>query len=63
MRDKLKSLIWVNGISAVMFVMSLLLIFFTDYLPIGIGASAVWLVYTICANRHVLIEKQAPPLR
>ena len=63
MKDKLKSLVLVNGISAVMFVMALLLIFFTDYLPIGIGASAVWLIYTVCANRYVLVEKKAPPLR
>ena len=63
MRDKLKSFLGVNVISAVMFAMALLLIFFTDQLPIGIAASAVWLFYTLSANAYVLKEKKEPPLR
>lgn len=63
MKDRIKNLILVNGISVLIFIMSLLLIFFTDALPVGIGASVIWLIYTITANKYLLTEKKEPSVR
>ena len=58
MGDKKKNFISVNVLSLVMFLLCVLLIFFTDHMTIGIVASVLWLLYTIFANNYVLSEKK-----
>ena len=58
MGDKKKNFISVNVLSLVMFLLCMLLIFFTDHMTIGIVASVLWLLYTIFANKYVLSEKK-----
>ena len=54
MDERNKNFIKVNALSLVMFLLCILLIFFTDLMAVGIAASVLWLVYTIFANMHVL---------
>ena len=58
MGKKKKNFISVNVLSLVMFLLCMLLIFFTDHMTIGIVASVLWLLYTIFANKYVLSEKK-----
>ncbi len=62
MQDKKKLFITVNIFSLIMFIMCMLLIFFTDYLAIGIAGSVLWLLYTIFANKMVLSEEKEESL-
>ena len=63
MQNKFKSFITANVISLIIFVLCMLLIFFTDYLAIGIAGSVLWLIYTIYANRSLLNEKKEKPMK
>ncbi|MBO6165718.1 MAG: hypothetical protein J6O17_05015 [Eubacterium sp.] len=54
MQDKKKLFVTVNIFSLIMFFMCILLIFFTDFLGIGIAGSVLWLLYTVIANKYVL---------
>jgi len=46
----------VNIISLIMFVLSIVLILFTDNLGLGVVFGALWLIYTIAANLYLLSQ-------
>ena len=46
----------VNVISLIMFALSVILIFVTDLLGVGIAFAVVWLVYTVAANLYLLTQ-------
>ena len=46
----------VNTISVIMFIFCVILLFATDNLAIGIGFSALWLIYTIAANMYLITQ-------
>ena len=46
----------VNIISLIMFVLSIVLILFTDNLGLGVAFGALWLIYTIAANLYLLSQ-------
>lgn len=50
--------ILVNAISLIMFILSVVLIFLSDNLGIGIAFSALWLIYTVAANAYLLSQEK-----
>ena len=62
MQNKFKSFITANVISLIIFVLCMLLIFYSD-ITIGIVGSILWLVYTVLANKFILTEKKEKPMK
>lgn len=57
MRDRVKPLLIVNIFSIIMFIFCLILIFTTDNLPLNVGVSLLWLLYTAFGNLYILKDK------
>lgn len=62
MQNKFKSFITANVISLIIFVLCMLLIFYSD-ITIGIVGSILWLVYTVLANKFILTKKKEKPMK